>query len=139
MSNLLNLLYSLTNLQQDAVTGLFSSSTGQQGHAWVRDNVYSCQAVWGLSIAYRNQAEINENKEKAESTEQVRFILILLSFLKRTFSLFIVVFYLLIFYSKLPHTQGTQRNSGYFEILENLRIIQDILTFFKLFLFVDLE
>ena len=64
-------------MKQDDVTGLFSSSAGQQGHAWVRDNVYSCQAVWGLSIAYKNQAKLNENKEKAEITEQVRFISIL--------------------------------------------------------------
>ena len=78
MLSLLKHLFTSTNLQQDDVTGLFSSSTGQQGHAWVRDNVYSCQAVWGLSIAFKNQAELYENKEKAENTEQVRFILILL-------------------------------------------------------------
>ena len=32
--------------------------------------------------------------------------------------------------SGLPHTQGTQDNLGYSEIVENLRITQDTLIFF---------
>jgi len=55
---------------QDAVTGLFSASNGQHGHAWVRDNVYSCQAVWGLSMAYKKLDELDEDKAKAYELEQ---------------------------------------------------------------------
>lgn len=44
--------------RQDPVTGLFPASTAVTVHgdytdAWVRDNVYSIQAVWGLALAYR--------------------------------------------------------------------------------------
>jgi phosphorylase kinase alpha/beta subunit len=44
--------------RQDAVSGLLPASTAVNVHgnytdAWVRDNVYSILAVWGLGIAYR--------------------------------------------------------------------------------------
>ncbi len=44
--------------RQDPLTGLFPASTaitvhGDYTDAWVRDNVYSIQAVWGLALAYR--------------------------------------------------------------------------------------
>ena len=44
--------------RQDAVTGLLPASTAVNAHgdytdAWVRDNVYSILAVWGLALAYR--------------------------------------------------------------------------------------
>ena len=60
---------------------MFSASNGQHGHAWVRDNVYSCQAVWGLSMAYKKLDELDEDKAKAYELEQVRFILVFVSFI----------------------------------------------------------
>ncbi|MGJ3250756.1 MAG: glycoside hydrolase family 15 protein [Elainellaceae cyanobacterium] len=44
--------------RQNPVTGLFPASTAVNTHgdytdAWVRDNVYSILAVWGLALAYR--------------------------------------------------------------------------------------
>ncbi|MGK0673600.1 MAG: glycoside hydrolase family 15 protein [Halothiobacillaceae bacterium] len=44
--------------RQHPVTGLLPASTaitahGDYTHAWVRDNVYSILAVWGLALAYR--------------------------------------------------------------------------------------
>lgn len=44
--------------KQHPVTGLLPASTAVTGHgdyrdAWVRDNVYSILAVWGLALAYR--------------------------------------------------------------------------------------
>ena len=39
---------------QDPVTGLYRSNGGEfKDHAWLRDNVYTVQAVWALSLAYR--------------------------------------------------------------------------------------
>jgi len=44
--------------RQDPITGLMPASTAINAHgnytdAWVRDNVYSILAVWGLALAYR--------------------------------------------------------------------------------------
>lgn len=44
--------------RQDSQTGLFPASTDVNGHgdytdAWVRDNVYSIMAIWGLWLGYR--------------------------------------------------------------------------------------
>jgi len=44
--------------RQDPVSGLLPASTAVNAHgnytdAWVRDNVYSIMAVWGLGVAYR--------------------------------------------------------------------------------------
>lgn len=44
--------------RQSAITGLLPASTAVNAHgdytdAWVRDNVYSILAVWGLGLAYR--------------------------------------------------------------------------------------
>jgi len=44
--------------RQDPVSGLFPASTAVNAHgnytdAWVRDNVYSILAIWGLGLAYR--------------------------------------------------------------------------------------
>ena len=46
--------------RQDPHSGLLPASTaitvhGDYTHAWVRDNVYSILAVWGLSLAYRGR------------------------------------------------------------------------------------
>ncbi|XP_072914465.1 phosphorylase b kinase regulatory subunit alpha, skeletal muscle isoform isoform X3 [Hemitrygon akajei] len=54
---------------QNSVTGLLPASLDQQ-HAWVRDNVYSILAVWGLGMAYRKNADRDEDKAKAYELEQ---------------------------------------------------------------------
>src|SRR3712207_5114951 len=48
--------------RQNAITGLLPASTAINAHgdytdAWVRDNVYSILAVWGLALAYRKVDE----------------------------------------------------------------------------------
>ena len=48
-------------VRQHPVTGLLPASTAVTVHgdytdAWVRDNVYSIYAVWGLALAYRRHA-----------------------------------------------------------------------------------
>jgi phosphorylase kinase alpha/beta subunit len=48
--------------RQDPISGLLPASTaitvhGDYRHAWVRDNVYSILAVWGLALAYRRQGD----------------------------------------------------------------------------------
>ncbi|KAJ7319570.1 hypothetical protein JRQ81_019081 [Phrynocephalus forsythii] len=55
--------------QKNPVTGLLSAST-EQKDAWVRDNVYSILAVWGLGMAYRKNADRDEDKAKAYELEQ---------------------------------------------------------------------
>lgn len=52
------------------MTGLLPASE-QQKDAWVRDNVYSILAVWGLGMAYRKNADRDEDKAKAYELEQV--------------------------------------------------------------------
>ncbi|XP_028338698.1 phosphorylase b kinase regulatory subunit alpha, liver isoform isoform X5 [Physeter macrocephalus] len=54
---------------QNPVTGLLSASH-EQKDAWVRDNVYSILAVWGLGMAYRKNADRDEDKAKAYELEQ---------------------------------------------------------------------
>ncbi|XP_028823518.1 phosphorylase b kinase regulatory subunit alpha, skeletal muscle isoform-like [Denticeps clupeoides] len=54
---------------QDPVTGLLPSSPDVP-HAWVRDNVYSVLSVWALSLAYRKNADWDEDKAKAFELEQ---------------------------------------------------------------------
>lgn len=49
---------------QDPVTGLFPAGKDNP-HAWVRDNLYSVQAVWGLALAYKKNADLDEDKAKA--------------------------------------------------------------------------
>lgn len=48
--------------RQDCISGLLPASTAITAHgnytdAWVRDNVYSILAVWGLGLAYRRQED----------------------------------------------------------------------------------
>ncbi|HEY9674896.1 MAG TPA: glycoside hydrolase family 15 protein [Waterburya sp.] len=50
--------------RQNPITGLLPASTAINAHgdytdAWVRDNVYSILAVWGLSLAYRKLDSIS--------------------------------------------------------------------------------
>uniref|UniRef100_A0A8D0CR77 Phosphorylase b kinase regulatory subunit n=1 Tax=Sander lucioperca TaxID=283035 RepID=A0A8D0CR77_SANLU len=54
---------------QDPVTGLLPGST-EQSHSWVRDNVYCVLSVWALSLAYRKNADRDEDKAKAYELEQ---------------------------------------------------------------------
>ncbi|XP_007526125.1 phosphorylase b kinase regulatory subunit alpha, skeletal muscle isoform isoform X2 [Erinaceus europaeus] len=54
---------------QNPVTGLLPASNDQKD-AWVRDNVYSILAVWGLGLAYRKNADRDEDKAKAYELEQ---------------------------------------------------------------------
>ncbi|GAB1303035.1 Phosphorylase b kinase regulatory subunit [Apodemus speciosus] len=51
------------------MTGLLPASYDQKD-AWVRDNVYSILAVWGLGLAYRKNADRDEDKAKAYELEQ---------------------------------------------------------------------
>ncbi|KAK3100518.1 hypothetical protein FSP39_021212 [Pinctada imbricata] len=54
---------------QNPVTGLLPASESNS-HAWVRDNVYSIMAVWGLAQAYRKTADLDEDRAKAYELEQ---------------------------------------------------------------------
>ncbi|GFV69154.1 probable phosphorylase b kinase regulatory subunit alpha [Trichonephila clavipes] len=54
---------------QNPVTGLIRSST-RNDHAWVRDSVYSIMAVWALSMAYKKNADLDEDRAKTYELEQ---------------------------------------------------------------------
>lgn len=54
---------------QNPVTGLIKSSLGND-HAWVRDSVYSIMAVWALSMAYKKNADLDEDRAKTYELEQ---------------------------------------------------------------------
>ena len=65
-------VYATILCRQDERTGLFPASTDVNDHgdytdAWVRDNVYSIQAVWGLWLGYR---KLNYHPERAEYLRQ---------------------------------------------------------------------
>ncbi|MBE7382103.1 MAG: glycoside hydrolase family 15 protein [Leptolyngbya sp. SIO1E4] len=58
--------------RQHPVSGLLPASTAVTTHgdytdAWVRDNVYSILAVWGLALAYR---KVDENQGRTYELEQ---------------------------------------------------------------------
>ncbi|MEM6717250.1 MAG: glycoside hydrolase family 15 protein, partial [Cyanobacteria bacterium P01_C01_bin.147] len=58
--------------RQHPVSGLLPASTAVTTHgdytdAWVRDNVYSILAVWGLALAYR---KIDENQGRTYELQQ---------------------------------------------------------------------
>ncbi|RDL43963.1 phosphorylase kinase [Marinomonas piezotolerans] len=57
--------------RQHPVTGLFPASTSINTHgdytdAWVRDNVYSIQAVWALSLAYKRASNPHKRAHELE-------------------------------------------------------------------------
>ncbi|XP_046671928.1 LOW QUALITY PROTEIN: probable phosphorylase b kinase regulatory subunit alpha [Homalodisca vitripennis] len=54
---------------QHPVTGLFPASKENE-HAWIRDNVYCILAVWGLSMAYKKIADMDEDRAKTYELEQ---------------------------------------------------------------------
>ena len=51
-------------------TGLLPA-TPDHPHAWVRDNLYAILAVWGLALAYKKNADLDEDRAKAYELEQV--------------------------------------------------------------------
>ncbi|XP_013379193.1 probable phosphorylase b kinase regulatory subunit alpha [Lingula anatina] len=53
---------------QNPVTGLLPGNNSN--HAWVRDNLYSILCVWGLALAYKKQANMDEDRAKAYELEQ---------------------------------------------------------------------
>ncbi|MEG4206046.1 glycoside hydrolase family 15 protein, partial [Microcoleus sp. Pol7_A1] len=58
--------------RQNPITGLLPASTAVNAHgdytdAWVRDNVYSILAVWGLGLAYR---KIDDDRGRTFELEQ---------------------------------------------------------------------
>lgn len=70
--------------KQDPVTGLLPprikwnaddhQSSEFPKHAWVRDNVYSIIAVWALALAYRKNADMDEDRAKAYELTQVQSV-----------------------------------------------------------------
>ncbi|MBJ7537398.1 glycoside hydrolase family 15 protein [Marinomonas transparens] len=57
--------------RQHPVTGLFPASTSINNHgnytdAWVRDNVYSIQAVWALHLAYKRASNPDKRTHELE-------------------------------------------------------------------------
>lgn len=54
---------------QNPVSGLLPT-TSSNDHAWVRDNVYSILAVWSLSMAYKKNADLDEDRAKTYELEQ---------------------------------------------------------------------
>ncbi|MCM8528305.1 MAG: glycoside hydrolase family 15 protein, partial [Lentisphaeraceae bacterium] len=66
-------VYQTILVRQDPLTGLFPASTDINEHgdytdAWVRDNVYTIQAVWGLALAYRKSECDNSRAYLLEQT-----------------------------------------------------------------------
>lgn len=64
-----HMLYHTILNHQDPVTGLIPSQK-YENHAWVRDNVYCVLSVWGLSMAYKKNAELDEDRAKTYELEQ---------------------------------------------------------------------
>ncbi|XP_022160580.1 probable phosphorylase b kinase regulatory subunit alpha isoform X1 [Myzus persicae] len=54
---------------QNPVTGLFPASPNNSD-AWIRDNVYTVLAVWGLSMACKKMADMDEDRAKTYELEQ---------------------------------------------------------------------
>ncbi|XP_050527326.1 probable phosphorylase b kinase regulatory subunit alpha isoform X1 [Daktulosphaira vitifoliae] len=54
---------------QNPVTGLFPASP-TNSDAWIRDNVYTVLAVWGLSMACKKMADMDEDRAKTYELEQ---------------------------------------------------------------------
>lgn len=55
--------------RQNPVTGLLPSAN-KNDHVWVRDSVYSIMAVWALSMAYKKNADLDEDRAKTYELEQ---------------------------------------------------------------------
>uniref|UniRef100_A0A646QCY3 Phosphorylase b kinase regulatory subunit n=1 Tax=Hemiscolopendra marginata TaxID=943146 RepID=A0A646QCY3_9MYRI len=63
------IVYKTILMHQNPVTGLLPPTTDTT-HAWVRDNVYSVMAIWGLAMAYKKNADLDEDRAKAYELEQ---------------------------------------------------------------------
>ncbi|KAJ7372040.1 Phosphorylase b kinase regulatory subunit alpha [Desmophyllum pertusum] len=72
-------LLSFSVCTQDPVTGLlppkinwntYKSGSSDYEDGWVRDNVYSILAVWGLSLAYNKNADMDEDRARAHELTQ---------------------------------------------------------------------
>ncbi|XP_061526776.1 phosphorylase b kinase regulatory subunit alpha, liver isoform isoform X3 [Phycodurus eques] len=90
---------------QNPVSGLLPAST-QKKDAWVRDNVYSVLAVWGLGLAYRKNADRDEDKAKAYELEQS--VVKLMQGLLRCMMRQDVVCFQVAKVEKFKHTQSTE-------------------------------
>ncbi|XP_077486077.1 putative phosphorylase b kinase regulatory subunit alpha [Amblyomma americanum] len=55
--------------RQDPVTGLIPSQK-YENHAWVRDNVYCALSIWAVSLAYRKNTELDEDRARTYELEQ---------------------------------------------------------------------
>uniref|UniRef100_A0A672L3V6 Phosphorylase b kinase regulatory subunit n=1 Tax=Sinocyclocheilus grahami TaxID=75366 RepID=A0A672L3V6_SINGR len=69
LDNYARMLQQTILCHQDPVTGLLPGDETLP-HAWVRDNVYCILSVWALSLAYRKNADRDEDKAKAYELEQ---------------------------------------------------------------------
>ncbi|XP_044039663.1 phosphorylase b kinase regulatory subunit alpha, skeletal muscle isoform isoform X3 [Siniperca chuatsi] len=69
LDNYARMVHQTILTHQDPVTGLLPGSADEP-HSWVRDNVYSILSVWALSLAYRKNADRDEDKAKAYELEQ---------------------------------------------------------------------
>ncbi|KAL3214523.1 hypothetical protein MRX96_034868 [Rhipicephalus microplus] len=54
---------------QDPVTGLVPLQKYEH-HAWVRDNVYCALGIWSLSLAYRKNTELDEDRARTYELER---------------------------------------------------------------------
>lgn len=52
------------------MSGLLPTNIAINDHAWVRDNLYSIMAVWALSMAYKKNADMDEDRAKTYELEQ---------------------------------------------------------------------
>jgi Glycosyl hydrolases family 15 len=72
------------------VTGLFPASP-ENSHAWIRDNVYCILAVWGLSMAYKKNADMDEDRAKTYELEQVHTLVFRYIFLNFPFVSYLLI------------------------------------------------
>ncbi|XP_055331267.1 probable phosphorylase b kinase regulatory subunit alpha [Paramacrobiotus metropolitanus] len=63
------LVYKTILKYQDPVSGLFPGSADVHD-AWIRDNVYSVLSVWALSLAYRKNSDLDEDRAKCYELQQ---------------------------------------------------------------------
>ncbi|XP_008318790.1 phosphorylase b kinase regulatory subunit alpha, skeletal muscle isoform isoform X2 [Cynoglossus semilaevis] len=69
LDNYVRIIHQTILKHQNPVTGLLPGGPDHPD-AWVRDNVYSILSVWALSLAYRKNADRDEDKAKAYELEQ---------------------------------------------------------------------
>ncbi|XP_014680780.1 PREDICTED: probable phosphorylase b kinase regulatory subunit alpha isoform X2 [Priapulus caudatus] len=64
-----HLLHNTILCHQHPVTGLLPASPNQP-HAWVRDNVYAAMSIWSLAMAYKKNADLDEDRAKGYELDQ---------------------------------------------------------------------